>query len=294
MGHLQVGWLIYFPKWGKSINWNCPGEHSVHRAQLGCVPLLLQHIDTNQLKMEKGTETEKMNREHPGQTGKGKENKGHKSCDCRSCEEGRGCWAYWLRQEGFTWIGSEYQGICLVAVNSFPITVLCWAVVGHFSHVWIFVTLWTIARQAPRHWDSPGKNTEVGCHFLLQGIFLTQGSNPHLTSSCTGRRILYHKGHLESSQPLCVCEWVCVCVNNIFPYGHPWGLSGEESAGNARDEGSIPKSGRYPREGNSNPIQYSCQRSLVGYSPRVARIGHILPTKQQRIGLVYTDLYFIQ
>ena len=30
------------------------------------------------------------------------------------------------------------------------------------------------------HWDSPGKNTEVGCHALLQGIFLTQGSNPHL------------------------------------------------------------------------------------------------------------------
>ena len=29
-------------------------------------------------------------------------------------------------------------------------------------------------------WDSPGKNTGGGCHFLLQGIFLTQGSNPCL------------------------------------------------------------------------------------------------------------------
>ena len=29
-------------------------------------------------------------------------------------------------------------------------------------------------------WDSPGKNTGVGCYFLLQGIFPTQGSNPHL------------------------------------------------------------------------------------------------------------------
>ena len=29
-------------------------------------------------------------------------------------------------------------------------------------------------------WDSPGKNTGVGCHVLLQGIFPTQGSNPHL------------------------------------------------------------------------------------------------------------------
>ena len=28
--------------------------------------------------------------------------------------------------------------------------------------------------------DSPGRNTGVGCHFLLQGIFPTQGSNPRL------------------------------------------------------------------------------------------------------------------
>ena len=27
-------------------------------------------------------------------------------------------------------------------------------------------------------WDSPGKKTGVGCHTLLQGIFLTQGWNP--------------------------------------------------------------------------------------------------------------------
>ena len=31
-------------------------------------------------------------------------------------------------------------------------------------------------------WDSSGKNTGVGCHALLQGIFLTQGSNPRLLS----------------------------------------------------------------------------------------------------------------
>ena len=29
-------------------------------------------------------------------------------------------------------------------------------------------------------WDSPGRNTGVGCHALLQGIFLTQRSNPPL------------------------------------------------------------------------------------------------------------------
>ena len=40
------------------------------------------------------------------------------------------------------------------------------------------VTLYPVAGQAPLSMDSLGKNTEVGCHFLLQGIFLTQGLNP--------------------------------------------------------------------------------------------------------------------
>ena len=38
----------------------------------------------------------------------------------------------------------------------------------------------TVAHQAPCPWDSPGKNTGVGCHALIQGIFLTQASNPRL------------------------------------------------------------------------------------------------------------------
>ena len=29
-------------------------------------------------------------------------------------------------------------------------------------------------------WNFPGKNTGTDCHFFLQGIFPTQGSNPHL------------------------------------------------------------------------------------------------------------------
>ena len=31
-----------------------------------------------------------------------------------------------------------------------------------------------------RPWDSPGKNTGVGCHILLQGVSPTQALNPHL------------------------------------------------------------------------------------------------------------------
>ena len=41
-------------------------------------------------------------------------------------------------------------------------------------------------------WNSPGENTGVGCHFLLQGIFPTQGLNPGLLHC---RQILYHLSH---------------------------------------------------------------------------------------------------
>ena len=42
------------------------------------------------------------------------------------------------------------------------------------------------------HGDSLGKNTGVGCHALLQGIFPTQGSNLCLLVCCFGRQVLYH------------------------------------------------------------------------------------------------------
>ena len=62
------------------------------------------------------------------------------------------------------------------------------------SHIQLFATLWTVACQAPlsmgfsrQEYRSelscppPGKNIGVNCHALLQGTFLTQGSNPHVT-----------------------------------------------------------------------------------------------------------------
>ena len=39
---------------------------------------------------------------------------------------------------------------------------------SHFSRVQLCATPYTAAHQASRPWDSPGKNTGVGCHFLLQ------------------------------------------------------------------------------------------------------------------------------
>ena len=41
-------------------------------------------------------------------------------------------------------------------------------------------------------------------------------------------------------------------------HGFPHGSDGKASAYNAGDPGSIPGSGRFPGEGNGNPLQYSC------------------------------------
>ena len=43
----------------------------------------------------------------------------------------------------------------------------------------------------------------------------------------------------------------------------PGGSDGKASAYNVGDPGSIPGSGRSPREGNGNPRQYSCQENPV-------------------------------
>ena len=76
-------------------------------------------------------------------------------------------------------------------------------------------------------WTSPGKNTGVGCHFLLLGVFLTQGLNLGLLH--------------------------CY-IHPLFPGGS----DGKASAYNEGDRGSILGSGRPSGEGNGHPLQYSC------------------------------------
>ena len=56
-------------------------------------------------------------------------------------------------------------------------------------------TLWTVTRRLLCPRDSPGKNTGVGCHFLLQGTFPAQGSDPHLLRLLHCRQILYPLSH---------------------------------------------------------------------------------------------------
>ena len=58
------------------------------------------------------------------------------------------------------------------------------------------VTPGTVAPRLLCPWDSPSKNTGVSCHFLLQGTFPTQGSNPLL---------------------LCLLQWQAVSLSLVPP-----------------------------------------------------------------------------
>ena len=63
------------------------------------------------------------------------------------------------------------------------------------SHLQLFVTTWTVARQAPLSMEVSRQEYWNGCHFFLQGIFPTQGWNLGLLHC---RQILYHQSHQGS------------------------------------------------------------------------------------------------
>ena len=71
---------------------------------------------------------------------------------------------------------------------------------SRFSWVQICVTPWTVAHQAPLCMGLSSKNTGMGCHDLLQGIFPTQGLNPGLLQC---RQTLYPWTTRKDRQPLC-------------------------------------------------------------------------------------------
>ena len=71
------------------------------------------------------------------------------------------------------------------------------------------MTSWIVARQALCPWDFPGKNTAVGYHFLLQGIFLTQGLNLSLLHWQADSLPL---SHLGSPLP---------CTEGLLNHKHP-------------------------------------------------------------------------
>ena len=77
----------------------------------------------------------------------------------------------------FSWSAIEMTKSVIPKTYSCKHVCVC---VLSLSGVRLFAILWAVAARVLCPWSSPGKNTEVGYHFLLQGIFLTQGLNTGL------------------------------------------------------------------------------------------------------------------
>ena len=141
-------------------------------------------------------------------------------------------------------------------------------------------------------WDSPGKNTGVGCHFLLQCMNVkseseTAQSCPTLSdpTDCSPPGSSIH-GIFQAR----VLEWGATAFSNkvtSFPQaqGFPGGSVGKELCLHAGDLGSIPGLGRSPGEGHGKPLQYSCLENPTDRGVwratvhGVARVRHGLVTK---------------
>ena len=134
------------------------------------------------------------------------------------------------------------------------------------SCVWLVATPWTTRLLCP--WDFPGKNPGVGCHFLLQGNFLTQGFNLCLllwqadfVSLC----------HLESSMYYVKSESEsCTVVSNsLRPHGLYclWNSPGQNTGVGSC---SLLK-GIFPTQG-SNPGLLHCRQILYQLSHKGRQI----------------------
>ena len=162
---------------------------------------------------------------------------------------------------------------------------------SHFSCVWLFATLWTIAHQTSLLWDFAGKNTGVDFHALLQGIFPTEGLNPYLLHLLqVDSLLLSHQGSLhvsktwwkqvliENYMQFCPVIWIFTFANYYGLWGtrrwhptpvllpgkshgqrslvgcSPWGLEESDTTEWLHFHFSLSCVG----EGNGNPLQCSC------------------------------------
>ena len=89
---------------------------------------------------------------------------------------------------------------------------------SRFSRVRLCATPETAPTRLPRPWDSPGKNTGVGCHFLLQCMKVR--SESEVAQSC-----LTPSDPMDCSPPgpsvhgLCqarILEWVAIAFKSLF------------------------------------------------------------------------------
>ena len=106
---------------------------------------------------------------------------GHPSCKCRllcRCKDWLGLEKGWISMDSFHCLKVIQRGAHRHFIEFLFIVCLLLYRSSVMSESW-----WPHGLNPTRllcAWDFPGKNIGVGCHFLLQGILLSQGSNLHL------------------------------------------------------------------------------------------------------------------
>ena len=95
---------------------------------------------------------------------------------------------------------------------------VCISVYESLSRVQLFVTPWTVARQASLSMEFSRQEYWSGLPFLSQGIFPTQGSNLSLLRLRHCRQILHCWATREASYELHDCIWTSLHVFLIFVY----------------------------------------------------------------------------
>jgi len=142
----------------------------------------------------------------------------------------------------------------------------------------------------PHPWDSPGKNTGEGCHFLLQGMKVK--SESEVAQSCP--TLCNPMDCISNIRPKAIIILFRILFHNpIIFSGLPRWLSGNESTCQCRRHSLIPGSGRFRGEGNGTPLQYSYLGSPIDRGAwhavvhRFQRVGNYLATKQQENCILY-------
>ena len=160
-----------------------------------------------------------------------------------------------------------------------------------------------------RPWDFPGKNAGADCHFLLQGIFPTQESNPGLPHR---RQTLYHLSHQGSktiellwktawlfltklyllwSYDLVICS--LVFTHELKNYGLLRWLSGKESTCQFSRYGFDPWIGKTPWRGKCQVTPASYLENPMDRGTWPATVYGITKSRTQLSNWIHMPEYYI-
>ena len=141
----------------------------------------------------------------------------------------------------------------------------------------------------------------LNIHWILKTECFLSGAEPHSFPCIYGHTWIHRKLKEGPARKEDDVTNICIkLVKNITFYGKPeqtfWltqylhcGSAVKNLPADAKDAGSIPRSGRYSGEGNGNSLQYSCLGNPMDkeawrlQSMEFQRVGHNLATKQKQL-----------